>query len=959
MKKTKLKHRTRKFISFVLAVCLLTGLFSLSVSADTGDDKLPSEDCYGYTYRFLTENTIAITDYKGYDTEVTIPSKIDGYTVTSVENFDTTKTKKITLPETVTTIGDSAFATYDNFSYSVLEEVTLPRNLKNIGASAFENCYFLTSIDIPESVTKIGSGAFYGCDNLKNISVKSDIDIGDKAFGGRYNLIPAISDTYEDSQSDFFVWNGWVFEYNGNSQTPAIPSDIVGIYDDVFAYSDITSVTIPEGVKYINYGAFQQCTSLKNIKLPNSLVRINASAFKECTSLSAISLGEGLMTIDSEVFKGCVGLKKVALPSKLETLEYEAFAECSNLENVTFPNTLTTADESAFYETKWYNNIKDGTALYYGSVFNGFKGYNTCLYTGSTFTVKDGTKTVDLSGDIGKITKFVFPNTLKSFTMSRVYNDSGYKLTSLTLPESVDYVMITDQSDLKNLRLPTTAKLGYNCFEYCSALEALTVPKGNTRLEISLQGCSSLKKVVLSDDTVELGNCALGYSDSLTTVDLKNVRIIGSEAFWHCPSIQKITIPDTVTTICNMAFADCSNLTTVTGGKNVKILENAVFKNCTKLTSIGNIGQNLKRLGSIVFENTKWFENQKDGIVYLGKIAYCYKGNMPKNTTLTFKNGTYAVSSGFISEHNSTTHFEQPNLVKVVLPKSCKFIGSEAFLNCTNLKSIDLGGAEIAENEAFISNACETITLPSTMRIIGDDSFTSKVLKTVNLNDGLQYIGEGAFFSMGKIKNMTVPASVTYIGVQAIGYYPPDPDNPFVLSEVIPNFVIYGTSGTEAQTYADSNGIQFNSIASGTTVKGTAKSYLSADDTVTIQLVKSGVAVYETTVKGNSADYSISGVANGTYTMRVSKKSHADREYTVKVWSADVTQSVEIFPIGDVNSDGDISVVDATLVQKYIVGLEKLTDLQKKSAEVNGDGEISVVDATLIQKYIVGLENFS
>lgn len=959
MKKTKLKHRTRKFISFALAVCLLTGMLSLSVSAEAGDDKLPSEDCFGYTYKFLSTSTIAITDYNGYDTEVTVPSKIDGYTVTSVEGFDTTKTKKITLPETVTTIGDSAFATYDNFSYSVLEEVTLPRNLKNIGAGAFENCYFLTSIDIPESVTKIGNGAFYGCDNLKNISVKSDIDIGNKAFGDRYNLIPAISKTYEDSQSDFFVWNGWVFEYNGNSQNPAIPSGTVGIYDDVFAYSGITSVTIPEGVKYINYGAFQQCTTLKNIKLPNSLVRINASAFKECTSLSALSLGEGLKTIDSEVFKGCVGLKTVALPSKLETLEYEAFEDCSNLENVTFPNTLTTADESAFYETKWYNNIKDGTALYYGSVFNGFKGYNTCLYTGSTFTVKDGTKTVDLSGDIGKITKFVFPNTFKSFTMSRVYNDSGYKLTSLALPESVDYVMITNQTDLKNLTLPTTAKLGYNCFEYCSALETLTVPKGNTRLEISLSGCSSLKKVVLADDTVELGNCALGYSDSLTTVDLKNVRIISSEAFWHCPSIQKITIPDTVTTICNMAFADCSNLTTVTGGKNVKILENAAFKNCTKLTSIGNIGQNLKNLGCIVFENTKWFENQKDGIVYLGKIAYCYKGNMPKNTTLTFKNGTYAVSSEFISEHNSATHFEQPNLVKVVLPKSCKFIGSDAFLNCTNLKSIDLGGAEIAENEAFVSNACETITLPSTMRIIGDDSFTSKVLKTVNLNDGLQAIGEGAFFSYGKIKNMTVPASVTHIGVQAIGYYPPDPDDPFVPSEVIPNFVIYGTSGTEAQTYADRNGIQFNSIASGTTVKGTAKSYLSADDTVTIQLEKSGVAVYETTVKGNSTDYSISGVANGTYTMRVSKKSHADREYTVKVSSADVTQNVEIFPIGDVNSDGDISVVDATLVQKYIVGLEKLTDLQKKSAEVNGDGEISVVDATLIQKYIVGLENFS
>lgn len=55
------------------------------------------------------------------------------------------------------------------------------------------------------------------------------------------------------------------------------------------------------------------------------------------------------------------------------------------------------------------------------------------------------------------------------------------------------------------------------------------------------------------------------------------------------------------------------------------------------------------------------------------------------------------------------------------------------------------------------------------------------------------------------------------------------------------------------------------------TVKGTVKSYLSESDTVTIQLIKSGEVAYETTVKGNNAKYSISGVASGTYTMKVSK----------------------------------------------------------------------------------------
>lgn len=143
------------------------------------------------------------------------------------------------------------------------------------------------------------------------------------------------------------------------------------------------------------------------------------------------------------------------------------------------------------------------------------------------------------------------------------------------------------------------------------------------------------------------------------------------------------------------------------------------------------------------------------------------------------------------------------------------------------------------------------------------------------------------------------------------------------------------------------------------TVKGTVKSYLSESDTVTIQLIKSGEVAYETTVKGNNAKYSISGVASGTYTMKVSKNAHADREYTVIVANSDVIRNAKIFAIGDVNSDGDISVVDATLVQKYIVGLENLKDFQKKSADVNDNNEISVVDATLIQKYIVGLDNFA
>lgn len=979
MKKTKLKHRTRKFISFALAVCLLTGMLSVTASALTQNEdgyaglynKVPSSNGSGYTYRFLSTNTIAITDYNGYDTEVTIPSKIDGYTVTGVENMDTSNVRKIVMPDTVTYIGESAFA--DSSDGVPLEEVVLSKNLKTIGPWAFSGCFELKSIDIPESVTKIENGAFSGCYSLENFNVSQNTNFGDRVFGeNMWTSIPALSDDYntwlyDDNASDFFVWNGCLFAYRGSSKTPVIPSGVCGIGDKVFENSDITGVTIPEGVRYINNGAFKNCTSLKNVKIPKSVQKIGEYAFYECSSLSSVTFSVGLKSIEDNAFGYCEALKKVVLPEGLEKLD-GAFYECYNLENITFPSSLSEIDpeRSAIYDTKWYENIADSAPIYCGGIFLGFKvGYNTPyknIKINSTYTVRAGTKTVYMNECyVDKLTTLNLPDGLKSLTIKSPRNNvnGNYKITKLTVPESVNYVDIEGMSDLKTLKLPTTAKLSAGCFNYCTEIENLTIPKGNIRLEASLSHCVKLKSITLPSDTMEVvGDIG---SKNLTSVNLSNVRIL-TGGFNSCTGLTKVNLPDSLLSI-EGAFSGCTNLTTVTGGKNVRYLASG-FSACPKLKSFGSIGENLSVLEHNSFKGTAWYNSQKDGVVYFKNFAYCYKGTMPKNTQLTFKEGTKAIVGGFIFGDLELTprevaNFVPPVLTKVVIPKSCQYIGYYAFYGCESLKNITLNGGELVERDAFQNNGCETITLPSTMRVIDDESFTGKNLKTVNLNDGLQYIGEGAFFSMGNIKNMTVPASVTHIGEQAIGYYPPDPDNPFVPSEVIPNFVIYGTSGTEAQTYADSNGIQFNSIASGTTVKGTAKSYLSADDTVTIQLEKSGVVVYETTVKGNSTDYSISGVANGTYTMRVSKKSHADREYTVKVSSADVTRNVEIFPIGDVNSDGDISVVDATLVQKYIVGLEKLTDLQKKSAEVNGDGEISVVDATLIQKYIVGLENFS
>ena len=975
MKNTKLKHFTRKFISFSLVVCLLTGILSVTASALTQNqdgyaglyNKIPSSNGSGYTYRFLTENTIAITDYNGYDTEVTIPSKIDGYTVTGVENMDTSSIKKILMPDTVTYIGECAFGDYDD---SVpLEEIVLSKNLKTIGQSAFRNCYSLKSIDIPDSVTEIEDRAFLSCYALENISVSQNTNFGDSAFGDRlWSSIPALSDDYnawlyDENASDFFVWNGCLFAYRGSSKTPVIPSGVCGIGDKVFESSDITGVTIPEGVRYISYGAFQKCTSLKSVKFPNSLQIIGGEAFGDCTALSSVTFGSGLKSIEYNGFANCESLKKVVLPEGLEKLD-GAFYECYNLENITFPSTLNEMDmyHSAVYDTKWYANIAYGDPIYCGGIFLGFKYDYTApvenIKINSTYTVRAGTKTVYMNECyVDKLTTLNLPDGLKSLTIKSPKNvNSNYKITKLTVPESVDYVDIESMYDLKTLKLPTTAKLNINCFMNCPAIESLTIPKGNIRLEASLWSCEKIKSITIPSDTLEITD-TFG-SKYLTSVNLSSVRIL-KDSFKSCTGLTKVNLPDSLVSI-DGAFSDCTNLTTITGGANVRYIGDSSFANCSKLNSFGSIGNNLSVLDHRAFTGTGWYNNQKDGVVYFQNFAYCYKGTMPKNTQLTFKEGTKAIVGGFIFGDLELTprnvaYFESPILTKVVIPKSCQYIGYYAFFGCESLKNITLNGGELVETKAFENHGCETITLPSTMRVVADSSFTGKKLKTVNLNDGLQYIGEGVFFSLGNIKSMKVPASVTHIGAKSIGYYTTNPEDHFTASEVIPNFVIYGTSGTEAQTYADRNNIQFNSIAAGTTVKGTAKSYLSASDTVTIQLIKSGVVAYETIVKGNTVDYFFSDVATGTYILKVMKENHIAREYKITVGSESVILNVKICRLGDVNMDGKISILDAIMVQKAALSSMSLDDYQSKLASVRGKSSLGVLDAILIQKYALGI----
>ncbi len=141
----------------------------------------------------------------------------------------------------------------------------------------------------------------------------------------------------------------------------------------------------------------------------------------------------------------------------------------------------------------------------------------------------------------------------------------------------------------------------------------------------------------------------------------------------------------------------------------------------------------------------------------------------------------------------------------------------------------------------------------------------------------------------------------------------------------------------------------------GGTLSGTVKSYNSTTDPVTVQLFKSGssAAAYNTTVKGNSASYTISGIAPGTYTMKVSKKNHVTREYSVTVSSGTKTQNAEIRLLGDMNGDGRVNTMDCTRLFKHVNKTQLLTDAYaQKCADTNGDGRVNTMDCTALFKHV-------
>ncbi len=440
--------KPKRLISLLVAVCMMITMLPLSAvtafAADTSTvhEANDGDGIYKYAYKENEDGTATITDFLGpVDSTkapdpytITVPTKLDGRKVTGLgessfsgiyssdHQKDSTllsfcnQIQSVTIPESVTSIGKSAFehcSKLDSltikgvatsigayafasctsltslslvgnfqtigeqaFAYCGMTSLTTDADITSIGEYAFSHCTSLTSLSLTGSVQTIGYQAFACCTSLTSLSLTGDIQkIGDYAFGYCSSLYTA---TLSKNLTSIGTY---AFEYCTSLNSIEIPGKVTEIGDYAFIDAGLTSVTIDEGVKstgaYMFYkcgnlttvtlpeslttiadGSFAFCSNLGHVKIPARVTCIGDGAFSNCTSLSDITLQDGVKTIGADAFFYCRELTSITLPGSVTDIGKEAFYYCDELASITIPENVKTIKPDTFY---WCFSLKDIT----------------------------------------------------------------------------------------------------------------------------------------------------------------------------------------------------------------------------------------------------------------------------------------------------------------------------------------------------------------------------------------------------------------------------------------------------------------------------------------------------------------------------------------------------------------------------------------------------------------------
>lgn len=466
------------------------------------------------------------------------------------EDYEANGLKYVSIPNSVTKIGDEAF-----FQCKNLTNVLLPDSIKQIGREAFSLCSSLNKVTIPKGVTSIKYKAFYNCENLKSILMQGGITtIGREAFENCYNLTNI-----------------------------TLPNSLTEIGYEAFRNCEkLTNVSIPEGVTSIGYGAFYGCLSLNHITIPDGVTEIGKTAFYNCPNLKNVSIPSSVTTIGTMAFCSNINVAKdnpnyssedgvlfdkskttliqyplgkrgkYTIPNGVTKIAPTAFIDCFDLTSLTIPSSVTeieTSGNPSFVNINAFEYCSKLYEIYNFSSLNitpGSKEHGgVALYAKDVHTSKNAASKLKQVGDFtfyvtkDSIELLAYTGNASSVKLPQKFNGKKYQIAenafvlhndmkSVTIPDGVTKIgklAFAECRGLKNITIPNSVtEIEERAFANCTGLENVTISESVTKIEsLTFYGCNKLKSVTIPAKVTMVGWGAFRLCDSLKNITCKNI----------------------------------------------------------------------------------------------------------------------------------------------------------------------------------------------------------------------------------------------------------------------------------------------------------------------------------------------------------------------------------------------------------------------------------------------------
>ena len=427
----------------------------------------------------------------------------------------------LTIPNSVTTIGEEAFANCTELKGSL----TLSNSLKTIGNKAFYMCNSLNgSLTIPNTVTTIGISAFENCAGFNgNLTIPNSVTtIGESAFCNCLKFTGDLTIPNSVTIIEAYTFKS-CYGFNGKL---TIPNSVTTIRNRAF-YKCIGfkgNLTIPNSVTTIGKEAFWRCTGFNgNLTLSNSVTTIGEWAFEGCSGFTGnLILPNSITTIGEEAFLGCSGFTgELILPNSITTIGAYTFKSCTGFTgNLTLPKSLEVVYNNSFYEC---NNIQTFKFQSLPEVIQGNLNYYKPI--------------VSLSDD-----SYISPKatgTVDAISYTRqMSNDWGTLVLpySLTLTGSEPYrlyaISAVSENELVLKQLDGEVAAGTPC----------VVKRNGSEAELRFEANNADIKTEINGSPV---GDNMTFSGTYKTMEVTDGYVIAKDCFWNVAELMK-NKPETV-----------------------------------------------------------------------------------------------------------------------------------------------------------------------------------------------------------------------------------------------------------------------------------------------------------------------------------------------------------------------------------------------------------------------------